>query len=295
MKLDNYSQLIHLTDAFTPCTELVQEPLELALQSALNDQELQQFVSQYALPDTAKEQRAWLQAALTVRPPGNLPPDLITAMDQLLQDELKQKAITDAANLPRLQGTYPAAINTSIWNGDIATLKIDAITNAANSQMLGCFQPFHACIDNVINNAAGPQLREDCDIIMRAQGHLEKTGSAKITRAYNLPSKFVLHTVGPIIQQGQIPSPEQAALLANCYQSCLSLSAEAGARSIALCGVSTGVFGYPPELAAQVALTTVADWFDANPGKLDHVVFNTYGDAATQLYLSLTENWSTHD
>ncbi|MBW8185499.1 protein-ADP-ribose hydrolase [Shewanella sp. NR704-98] len=249
------------------------------------------FVARYPVPHDAKEQRGWLQAALTVREPGQLLPELVICVDQILQAELAEKTITDASTLARLTGIYPAASKVSIWNGDITRLKIDAVTNAANDQMLGCFQPFHSCIDNAINCAAGPQLREDCSRLMQLQGSDETIGSAKITRAYNLPSKFVLHTVGPIIQQGEVPSPGQIDELASCYNACLSLAAEAGARSVAVCGISTGVFGYPLDKAANVALQAVANWFELNPNKLDHLVFNTFGDNATEIYRRKIGEW----
>ena len=248
------------------------------------------FVSRYPAPSAPEERRRWIKAALTVRSAGDLPIQLAEQMDRLLQTELQGKEVTEAATLSRLTGSYPIADRVSIWNGDIATLRIGAITNAANAQMLGCFQPFHACIDNVIQNAAGPQLREDCAQIINLQGHDEHTGNAKITRAYNLPSEFVLHTVGPIVTDHN-PTHEQARELESCYTACLSLAAEAGVRSVALCGISTGVFGYPADQAASIALRTVADWFAHNPEKLDHVVFNTFGEAATALYEKATSTW----
>ncbi|MEW7973679.1 MAG: protein-ADP-ribose hydrolase [Candidatus Thiodiazotropha endolucinida] len=250
----------------------------------------QPFVSRYPAPTDPRERRRWIRAALTVRPPGDLPHKLIELMDRLLQAELANKQITDSASLPRLTGRYPVADRVSIWNGDIAALRIGAITNAANAQMLGCFQPFHACIDNTIHSTAGPQLREDCARIMAMQGHDEPTGSAKITRAYNLPTEYVIHTVGPFAPDHR-PTAEQAGQLASCYSACLTLAAEAGVRSVALCGISTGVFGYPAGQATDIALHSVADWIEENHSALDHVVFNTYGAAMTALYGEATRIW----
>lgn len=293
MNLSDYSEIVALYDPFTPEANASNSaPLDAAHEAALNDANLKPYAAQLAANPNKREE---LQAALTVRPPGGLAPDLLAATDHLLQRELADKEITDAASLPRLSGAYPAAKTVSIWNGDISTLKVDAIVNAANAQLLGCFQPFHACIDNVIHCAAGPRLREDCQAIMTVQGHPEPTGEAKITRAYNLPSMFVLHTVGPIIPTGQQPTAEQQRQLAGCYESCLSLAAEAGVRSVAFCGISTGVFGYPPDKAADVALETVADWLRRSNGTIEHVIFNTFGNAATETYENATRKWKHHE
>ncbi|HEY3189044.1 MAG TPA: macro domain-containing protein, partial [Solirubrobacteraceae bacterium] len=183
------------------------------------------------------------------------------------------------AALPRLSAThagtgYPAAGATVLWRGDITRLGVDAIVNAANAQMLGCFVPFHACIDNAIHSAAGPRLREDCARVMDAQGHDEPTAVCKVTRAYNLPSRYVLHTVGPIVR-GPL-AHEHESQLADAYPACLEAAAEVGARSIAFCAISTGVFGYPKEPAARTALAAVAAWLDVHPSALDAVVFNVF-------------------
>lgn len=298
MNLSDYADMINLKQPYQAASQNHTAPqsdsddLSAAIEAILADPESRNFIAQNPVPTDKDMQRRWLQAALTVRPPGALPKDMIETTNRLLQKELKQKNIIKASTLPRLSGAYPVAEKVSIWDGDISLLEIGAITNAANSQMLGCFQPFHACIDNAINCSAGPQLREDCNTIMQAQGKLEQTGKAKITRAYNLPSEFVLHTVGPIVTGGLAPSKEQEKQLASCYESCLSLAAEVGVHSVALCGISTGVFGFPPEPAANIALKTVARWFAENPSDLDHVVFNTYGAAATQIYQSAITNWS---
>ncbi|MES0884303.1 protein-ADP-ribose hydrolase [Roseibium sp. SCP14] len=295
MQLNDYANRIHLFEEPAQPGAHSGNALEHAVSAVQSDLGLAKFVQRYPAPSNSAEQRQWVQAALTVRPPGGLPAALTAAMEELLQSELSAKQIIDAKSLPRLSGPYPPAGKVSIWDGDITTLKVDAITNAANAQMLGCFQPFHACIDNAINCAAGPQLREDCEMLMRLQGHEEETGNAKITRAYNLPSLFVLHTVGPIVGRGKMPTAEQEHQLASCYTSCLSLAAEAGARSVALCGISTGVFGYPAPAAAQIALRTVAKWVGVNEDALDHIVFNTFGADMTAIYLDTAQNWRKND
>uniref|UniRef100_A0A6B2LJT1 Macro domain-containing protein n=1 Tax=Arcella intermedia TaxID=1963864 RepID=A0A6B2LJT1_9EUKA len=168
-----------------------------------------------------------------------------------------------------------------VWQGNICLLEVDAIVNAANDYMLGCFTPNHACIDNVIHCSAGPRLRIDCRKLMTQQGHREPTGKAKITKAYHLPSKHVVHTVGPITQGWEKP---RADLLASSYKSCLDVAKEHHLKSIAFCCISTGVFGYPNAPAVEVAVSTVMDWLEANPGAIDKVIFNVFKDIDAALY-----------
>ena len=171
-----------------------------------------------------------------------------------------------------------------MWRGDITTLKVDAIVNAANSGMTGCWQPCHACIDNCIHTFAGVQLRAVCADIMQKQGHEEPTGTAKITPAFNLPCKYVLHTVGPIIS-GQL-TDRDCTLLANCYTSCLNLAAENGVESIAFCCISTGVFQFPAQKAAEIAVSTVEDWKAKNNSAMK-IVFNVFSEKDEALYNKL--------
>ena len=177
-----------------------------------------------------------------------------------------------------------------LWQGDITRLAVDAIVNAANSALLGCFVPGHRCIDNVIHSAAGLQLREACAVLMRAQGHDEPTGRAKITPGFNLPARYVLHTVGPIIapdSRGQYaPTEKDAARLAACYRSCLGLAREQGLRSVAFCCISTGEFHYPKRAAAEIAIRTVRDWLTETGGGMK-VVFNVFLDEDAAIYREL--------
>ncbi len=206
-------------------------------------------------------------------------------LDALLQLELGQKKLTDALSLPRVKNQAAPIV---IWRGDISTLQVDAIVNAANNRMMGCFVPFHKCIDNVIHCAAGPRLRRDCYTIIKLQGALETTGSAKVTRAYNLPSKFVVHTVGPIVR-GNLTSANRADLRSS-YLSCLELIKELPQiRSIAFCSISTGVFGFPFKAAARIAIDTVNDWFANNPVGLDQVIFNVFKDSEKRIYQELVK------
>ena len=169
-----------------------------------------------------------------------------------------------------------------LWRGDITTLEVDAIVNAANSALLGCFSPNHGCIDNAIHTFAGVQLRLACHAIMQAQGHEEPTGTAKITPGFNLPARYVLHTVGPIVS-GRL-SDTHCDLLASCYESCLKLAAENSLKSVAFCCISTGVFGFPQKEAARIAVDTVTAFQKEHP--ID-VVFNVFKEADLRLYQAL--------
>lgn len=229
---------------------------------------------------TSGDARTLLRHLLTVRPAGPRPAGLDERLDALLAWETEHRGIVDVLTVPTVADrftdtTYPAATTTAVWRGDITRLRCDAITNAANSAMEGCFVAGHACIDNAIHSAAGPRLRDDCHRDMQVRGRPEATGTSMITRGHHLPATYVLHTVGPVVR-GE-PTDEDAALLASSYRACLDLAAEVDAiRTVALCSISTGLFGYPMDAAAQVALASVAQWFEANPGRLDRVVFDVF-------------------
>lgn len=151
--------------------------------------------------------------------------------------------------------------------------------------MLGCFVPCHACIDNAIHSAAGLQLRQECAEIMRQQGHEESTGQAKITSGYNLPSKHVIHTVGPIIYGSLTRKDEE--LLASCYRSCLACADENGLTSIAFCCISTGEFHFPNARAAEIAVQTVKEYLNANNTSVKKVIFNVFKDLDKEIYQRL--------
>ncbi|MDX3452683.1 macro domain-containing protein [Streptomyces sp. ME02-8801-2C] len=232
--------------------------------------------------------RKVLRALLTVRDPGPLPEGADRELDALLGAERQLRPVFSALRLPTVEEEFPgttfrAATEVVLWRGDITTLAADAVVNAANSQLLGCFRPLHPCIDNAIHSAAGPRLRDDCQMIVTAQCGAEPTGTAKITRGYHLPARYVLHTVGPVVQ-GQ-PRAHDARALASSYRACLDLAAQVEAiRTLAFCAVSTGVFGYPVEQAAPVALRAVADWVSAHPGRFDRVVFVVFDDGNERVY-----------
>lgn len=233
--------------------------------------------------------RRLLKKMLTLRPPDSLGNQFHLDMDQLLQAEAVDRGVVESSVLknsswPGTRSTKGEICPVALWQGDIVRLKIDAIVNAANSQLLGCFRPFHNCIDNAIHNAAGPRVREDCATIMRMQGKLEPAGQAKITRGYNLPAKYIMHTVGPIIADAKV-SREAARVLASCYRACLNLASRmADIRSLAFCCLSTGVFGFPHIDAAGIAVASVHQWIMENPNALDLIVFNVFKDRDFRQY-----------
>ena len=186
---------------------------------------------------------------MNIRPPQAETAEFLALQDQFLQQEVAEKGVVLLADLT------PVQPQIYLWQGDITRLKVGAIVNAANSQLLGCFHPLHACIDNAIHSQAGVQLRLACAELMAKQGHLEPTGQAKITPAFNLPSAYVLHTVGPIIS-GAL-SAKDCELLASCYRSCLELAKQHGIDSVAFCCISTGEFRFPNREAAEIAVKTV--------------------------------------
>lgn len=202
------------------------------------------------------------------------------------QDELLQGLIAEAG-ITRVSDIEPAPLDgrLSLWQGDITTLAADAIVNAANSGMTGCWQPLHGCIDNAIHTFAGVQLRLECAQLMEAQGHEEPTAHAKVTHAYNLPAQRVIHTVGPIA--GGWPSDRHRDELARCYTACLDAAAGEGLGSIAFCCISTGVFGFPRDGAAHIAVRTVRAWLGAHPSACLRVIFNVFLDEDAAIYRRL--------
>ncbi len=232
------------------------------------------------LPDSIEEKRNFLRALMNVRMPKKLSEEILRLQDEELAVQLNEKGTVTLDEIP-VSPLYP---KLRLWQGDITRLKVDAIVNAANSQMLGCFIPLHSCIDNAIHSAAGMQLREECDHLMHEQGHKEPTGQAKITHGYNLPSKWVIHTVGPIVY-GAYPTEEDCRLLADCYRNCLRVADEKGLASLAFCCISTGEFRFPQDKAAEIAVSTVREYLEMHSATpLDAIVFNVFKDRDFELY-----------
>lgn len=232
----------------------------------------------FAIPNDEIEQKHLLRLLFNIREPLTISDEFLQVQDEYLQEELQQKKIVNIKELqPEIDGIY-------LWQGDITTLQCDAIVNAANSQLLGCFYPCHRCIDNAIHTFAGIQLRLACAKLMEKQQHEEKAGNAKITPAFNLPCKYVLHTVGPIIYDEVTAKDKE--VLASCYRSCLNLAEKNNLKSIAFCCISTGEFHFPNELAAKIAIHTVKEYKAQKQSKLE-VIFNVFKDADYEIYKKL--------
>lgn len=221
-----------------------------------------------------------LRSLMNVRPPRPISNDFLKIQDEYLTERNIERGITDIDTLAPVKSDS----RLYIWQGDITTLKCDAIVNACNSQMLGCFSPMHACIDNFIHTYAGMELRLKMHEIMAKQGHEEETGKAKITSGYNLPTKYILHTVGPIIQWKVTKEDED--LLASCYTECLKLAADTGVESIAFCCLSTGVFRFPQQRAAEIATNTVKQYLNKD-SRIKKVIFNVFKDEDLKIYSGL--------
>ena len=232
----------------------------------------------WGVPQGADDQQQLLRGLMNVRPAQNTDAEFLKTQDAYLQGETAAKGITDIADLTPIQpGIY-------LWQGDITTLNCDAIVNAANSGMTGCYVPNHRCIDNAIHTFAGVQLRLVCDQIMQKQGYPEPTGQAKITPAFNLPCRYVIHTVGPIIADA--PTERDCELLESCYRACLNLAAENKLESVAFCCISTGEFHFPNEQAAEIAVQTVKSFLH-QPTSVKKVIFNVFKEIDKSIYTRL--------
>lgn len=237
-----------------------------------------QAYSEVKIPETSVEQKQLLRGLMNIRLPRQVGEEFLKIQDEYLQEEIRQKGITETDSL------IPVQEEMYLWQGDITTLRCDAIVNAANSQMLGCFCPNHGCIDNAIHTFSGIQLREACAKLMEEQGQEEKTGEAKITPAFNLPCNYVIHTVGPIV--GWRLTENDKKLLASCYRSCLELAEKHGVRSIAFCCISTGEFHFPNDKAAEIAVRTVKE-YKRQTGSRIEVIFNVFKDLDKEIYRKL--------
>lgn len=231
----------------------------------------------WRIPQDVSDQKLLLRGLLNVRPAQVCNPEFLRVQDAYLRQATAKKGITCSALSPVQPGLY-------LWQGDITTLKCDAIVNAANSGMTGCYVPNHRCIDNAIHTFAGVQLRLACAEIMERQGCPEPTGKAKITPAFNLPCRYILHTVGPIVDES--PTERDCAQLESCYRACLTLPAENHLESIAFCCISAGEFHFPNEQAAQIAVQTVKTFLNQK-SSVKKVIFNVFKDLDREIYARL--------
>lgn len=232
------------------------------------------------IPADEQGQKDLLRALMNVRAPKPIGQDFLNIQDEYLSAERNLRGVVDGWSLPSI----PSNPNIVLWQGDITTLTVDAIVNAANSKLRGCFYPCHSCIDNIVHSRSGIQLRLLCDDIMNRQGYDEPTGRAEITPAFNLPSRYILHTVGPIVS-GRVTRRDRA-LLASCYRACLTLAVQKGCKSIAFCCISTGEFHFPNEEAAGIAIAAVEN-FLRNGNEPIRVIFDVFKDVDLRIYQKL--------
>ena len=234
------------------------------------------------IPEDINGKRCILRSLMNVRMPKKMSDSVLKVQDEYLSVCAEEKGIVQLSDIPVTKG------NISIWQGDITRLEIDAIVNAANSQMLGCFIPMHACVDNQIHTYAGVQLREECSHKMKKLrkkygSHYEQPTSIPIiTNAYNLPARNVIHIVGPIVRDRLTPELEQK--LADCYKNVLDMCLENNLKSVAFCCISTGVFRFPNKRAAQIAVNTVQKWLLENPNTMERVIFNVFKEEDKKYY-----------
>lgn len=232
------------------------------------------------IPAHTEEQKQLLRGLMNIRSPHPVGEEFLRVQDAYLSEEVRRKGITDSALLP----PSPGDRRLVLWRGDITALKADAIVNAANSALRGCFIPCHSCVDNIIHSVSGIQLRLACDELMEEQGYDEPTGKAKITPAFNLPCRYVLHTVGPIVS-GPL-TDMHCRQLADCYQSCLALASEYALKSVAFCCISTGEFHFPQKKAAEIAVQTVKEFLQTNT-QIETVIFNVFKEADYDIYRAI--------
>ena len=266
-----------------------QERLNYLLKQMQNDMKEYQSVE---LPETYEERRKALRAFMNIRMPKPVPEEMCLVQDEFLAEEAREKGIVEWEDIPTVKKQYgsihPFADKISIWKGDITRLRVDAIVNAANSQMLGCFIPCHKCIDNAIHSAAGMQLREECYEIMQKKRMIfgktyeEPIGKAMLTKGYNLPAEYVIHTVGPIVEFRL--NSDLCEDLQNCYQSVLRCALENEIRSVAFCCISTGEYRFPNEMAANIAVETVSEFLETYSDKFDRIIFNVFKEVDLELY-----------
>ena len=226
-----------------------------------------------------------LRSLMNIRMPGEMAEDVLAVQNDYLKERAREKGVLTPKDIPVVRDVI------SIWQGDITRLAVDAIVNAANSQMLGCFVPMHTCIDNCIHSFAGIQLRAECSRQMSelriryGKDYEQPTAVPMLTDAYNLPAKKVIHIVGPIVRYGLTPELEKS--LADCYRNTLDMCLDNGLKSVAFCCISTGVFHFPNRRAAEIAVDTVTKWFSEHDGQMERVIFNVFKDDDRDIYKEL--------
>lgn len=216
------------------------------------------------------------RALMNITMPLHLSSEYYEVQDEILKLHNTQRGIQDIEKLKPLEN------NIILFQGDITTIKADAIVNACNEKLLGCFQPLHSCIDNAIHSFAGLQVRRDLMEIMKAQGYDEGNGKCKVTKGYNLPSTFIFHTVGP--KTFGIIKEKDKEDLKNCYLSCLAQADELQLKSIVFCSIATGLYGFPIEIASKIAVTTVKKYLEEHKSSIQKVMFNVFSEGDYDVY-----------
>ena len=235
-----------------------------------------------AIPEDTEGKQMVLRSLMNIRLPKAINDEVLKVQDEYLRERANEVGIVDISDIPEVNK------GISIWQGDITRLAVDAIVNAANSQMLGCFVPMHTCIDNCIHTFAGVQLRLECNRQMKlfrnkyGKNYEQPTAIPMLTSAYNLPAKKIIHIVGPIVN-GMLTSNHEKDL-ADCYKNTLDMCRENGLRTVAFCCISTGVFCFPGRRAAEIAVKTVKEWLSENEGQIDRVIFNVFKDEDREIY-----------
>lgn len=250
-----------------------------------------------------REKRMLLRSLMNIRMPGEMAEDVTEVQDAFLAEKAREKGIVTLEDIPtaarQYKSPHPFADRLSIWQGDITRLQVGAIVNAANSQMLGCFVPCHGCIDNAIHSAAGIQLRNACSHYMNSRKmqygprYQEPTGRAVLTEGYNLPARYVIHTVGPVVR-GPL-TKELKEDLRNCYRNVLQCCREHQIRSVAFCCISTGEFHFPNNQAARIAVETVTEFLEEHGRDFDRIIFNVFKDTDRYIYEDLLGNSGSGD
>ncbi|WP_041728896.1 protein-ADP-ribose hydrolase [Clostridium sp. SY8519] len=236
-------------------------------------------------PKDTEGKRRILRSLMNIRMPRRMDESVLRIQDDYLKERLRENGIVELSDIPVIRN------GLSIWQGDITRLAVDAIVNAANSQMLGCFVPMHTCIDNCIHTFAGVQLRAECSRQMNqlrikyGKDYEQPTAVPMLTDAYNLPAKKVIHIVGPIVQYKLTPELEKE--LTDCYLNTLDMCLVNNLRSVAFCCISTGVFHFPNKRAAQIAVSAVDSWLSQHPGAMERVIFNVFKDEDKKYYEEL--------
>ncbi|HTJ52501.1 MAG TPA: protein-ADP-ribose hydrolase [Cyclobacteriaceae bacterium] len=286
MEVREYANAIKLHEPFIrPAKTSHQHKLLITLLDYFNEESNRQ----HTIPRDIGAQKKLLRAMLNVRQAKDVPDSILANLNSYLWCDRLEAQIVDCNEMPAMLSHAGSEI--SIWRGDITRLNTDAIVNAANKELQGCFTPLHMCIDNAIHSAAGIQVRSDCARIVALQNGTEGTGDAKITRAYNLPSRYILHTVGPIVQEDLQTHHRQ--LLASSYTSCLDVANEiADIHSVAFCCISTGVFGFPGDEAADIAIESVLTWLRQNNHHLRQIIFNVFTEQDHERYTRRLEERS---